>query len=189
VPYRERYQNEFVGQDMSVCRGCYSNVAFSELDKGGYCLNCQQERSHMRSKATSSQPSAPTPPKQPPPDPLRQKRDIRAITLTTETALDVKIDARLGLVSAEIIAGMNIVKDMMTGVRDVVGGRSKTTQKAMGEIKEDLFADLQQQAYHKGANMVIGVSLRFSDYGSKGTAILATCIGTAIRAAADEDTP
>ena len=38
-------------------------------------------------------------------------------------------------------------------------------------------------------NMVIGVSLRFSDYGSKGTAILATCIGTAIRAAADEDTP
>ena len=166
---------------MSVCRGCYSDVEFSELSAGGYCIKCQKERSHMRRNASSTQSTPSLPSKQYRPDPLRQKRDTKAITLTTETALDIKIDVRLGLVSAEIIAGMNIVKDMMTGVRDVVGGRNKTTQKAIGDIKEELFEDLQQQAYRKGANMVIGVSLHFSDYGNKGTAILATCIGTAIR--------
>lgn len=172
---------------MSVCRGCYSDVEFSELNSGGYCSTCQRERSHMRRNVSSMQSATSLPSKQSRPDPLRQMRDTKAIILTTETALDIKIDARLGLVSAEVIAGMNIVKDMMTDVRDMVGGRSKTTQKAMGEIKEELFYNLQQQAYRKGANMVIGISLHFSDYGNKGTAILATCIGTAIRTTDDND--
>lgn len=172
---------------MSVCRGCYANVEFAELDTGGYCLKCQQERSHMRRNANSAQPLATSSAAPSSRDPLRQKRDTKAIILTTETTLDIKIEARLGLVSSEIIAGMNIVKDMMTGVRDIVGGRSKTTQRAMAEIKDELFDDLQQQAYRKGANMVVGISLHFSDYGNKGTAILATCVGTAVRAAKDDE--
>lgn len=102
------------------------------------------------------------------------------MVMTTEAALDVPITQRLGIVTAEAVVGMNILKDKMLEVRDLVGGRSKTHQNAMRDIKEELFDRLRDDAARLNADMIVGVDLRFSDFGSRGNAILATAIGTAV---------
>jgi uncharacterized protein YbjQ (UPF0145 family) len=70
-------------------------------------------------------------------------------------------------------------------VRGLVGGRSKTQQNAMRDIKEELFDQLRDDAARLNADMVVGVDLRFSDFGSRGNAILATAIGTAVQVQKD----
>jgi len=75
---------------------------------------------------------------------------------------------------------MNIFKDLMIEIRDLVGGHSKTAREAMNDIRKLLFDDLQDQASEKAQIIVIGVSLRFCDFGYPGDAILATAMGTSV---------
>ena len=63
----------------------------------------------------------------------KRKLDLtmEAITLTTETAPNLKITKRSEIVTAECAFGMNIFKDLFVCVRDIVGGRSEALQKTM----------------------------------------------------------
>ncbi|MDG1234828.1 MAG: heavy metal-binding domain-containing protein [Amylibacter sp.] len=64
-----------------------------------------------------------------------EKRELHltmeAITLTTETAPNLKITRRIEIVTAGCAVGMNIFKDLFVGVREIVGGRSEALQKTM----------------------------------------------------------
>ena len=64
-----------------------------------------------------------------------EKRELdltmEAITLTTETAPNLKITKRSEIVTAACAFGMNIFKDLFVGVREIVGGRSEALQKTM----------------------------------------------------------
>jgi len=50
------------------------------------------------------------------------------IILTTETAHDLPIDRRLDIVSAEVVIGMHLFKDIASAFRDTFGGRSRSMQ-------------------------------------------------------------
>lgn len=163
---------------MPACHGCYSQYNFSDLNSNGYCKSCAEERARIAARINAGLQKPDTKPKTPAPK-LRENRRSK-IVMTTETALDIPITHRLGLVSAETVVGMNIFADMMLEVRDLVGGKSKTQQNAMRQIKNQLFDRMRDDASRKNADMIIGISLRFSDYGSRGSAILATAIGTAV---------
>lgn len=164
---------------MSACHGCYKQFNFSDLNSNGYCKTCAEERARMKERLSAGMPQEEPKPKRPAPM-TRQERRSKMV-MTTEAALDIPITQRLGIVTAEAVVGMNIVKDMMLEVRDLVGGRSKTQQNAMRDIKEELFDRLRDDAARLNADMVVGVDLRFSDFGSRGNAILATAIGTAVQ--------
>ena len=63
------------------------------------------------------------------------KAEVDAILLTTETAPNLNIIRRIEIVTAECAFGMNIFKDLFSGVRNVVGGRSEAVQKTMRESR------------------------------------------------------
>lgn len=163
---------------MSTCHGCYKPYNFRDLNSNGYCCDCAKERQRIKDNLTTTPPARELPPKHP--KPISQDEMRSKIVLTTETALDIPISKRLGIVSAEVIVGMNILKDLALEISDVVGGKSKIQQAAMSDLKEELFDQLRADALKLSANMIVGISLSFADYGYRRSAILATAIGTAV---------
>ena len=49
----------------------------------------------------------------------------------------------LGVVTGEAIIGANIFRDMFAAVRDIVGGRSATYEKALSEAREVALTEMQ----------------------------------------------
>jgi len=155
------------------CRACRHQFPFTALTRDGYCAACD-----------------PGEQAQPEPQPRASRRQLaqQAFVLTTETAVDFKID-RLGIVSAEAIVGINALKDLTFELRDIFGGPARAQQDAMARLKAELFAEIERQARQRGADMVIGMDLRFADFGQRGSAILATAIGTAARRVSPDNNP
>ena len=52
----------------------------------------------------------------------------------------------LGIVTGEAIIGANVFRDMFASVRDIVGGRSATYEKALAEAREIGPAEMQKRA-------------------------------------------
>ena len=88
----------------------------------------------------------------------------------------------LGIVTAECVLGVNIFRDLLGGLRDIVGGRSGTHQKALQQARETCLEDLAQKAGELGANAVVGVDLDYNEIsgGGKGMLFLVAS-GTAVR--------
>lgn len=106
---------------------------------------------------------------------------LNKIILTTETYLDIKIEKRLGILSAECVIGMNILTDFFSSIRDVVGGRSKSFQNALKEAKENVLLELKQQAVDLDANAVIAIDLNYSEISGGGKSMLfVVATGTAV---------
>ncbi len=77
---------------------------------------------------------------------------------------------------------MNIFKDMLTGVRNVVGGRTGNVQKALKEMRELALDELKKEAAQKGADAVVGIDLDYAEIGSTGsTMLMLVATGTAVK--------
>lgn len=89
----------------------------------------------------------------------------------------------LGIVTAECVLGINVFRDMLGGLRDIFGGRSKTHQKALVEARESCLKELAAQAQAIGADAVIGVDLDYSEIsgGGKNGMVFLVASGTAVR--------
>ncbi len=88
----------------------------------------------------------------------------------------------LGIVSAECVLGINVFRDILGGLRDLIGGRSGTHQKALREARETCLNELADQASALGAEAVVGIDLDYSEIsgGGKGMVLL-VATGTAVR--------
>lgn len=96
---------------------------------------------------------------------LRQSEKRKPVILTTETySPDLKITERLGIVSAECVFGMNIIKDAFAAATDIVGGRSKTTQSGLRSAKKTCLDELSNEAKAMGADAVIAIDLDYSEF-------------------------
>lgn len=166
---------------MSVCKSCYETFPQHELDTAGYCATCAAERARMREnlglpEAGPKVHGTTRKPTQAPRHLLAQ-----SITLSTEGAApDLRFE-RLGMVSSEMIIGVNLISDLRTEIRDIFGGQSRAGRKALKETKQAVLQDLREEAADIGANMVIAVSIQFSPYGPNHSALLAYAQGTAIQ--------
>lgn len=83
-----------------------------------------------------------------------------------------------GIVTGEVIAGINFVKDAFAGLRDFFGGRSRTYEKELISAKEDALAELTARAEKLGANAVVSIDLDFEVVGNSMLMVIAT--GTAV---------
>ena len=101
---------------------------------------------------------------------------------TTHRMPNRTVRESLGIVSAECVLGINVFRDFLGGIRDVVGGRSGTHQKALQEAKQSCLRELAQEATALGADAVVGVDLDYSEIsgGGKGMVFLVAS-GTAVR--------
>jgi uncharacterized protein YbjQ (UPF0145 family) len=101
--------------------------------------------------------------------------------MSTTTALDGKPVSRyLGIVTGEAIIGANVVRDMFAAVRDIVGGRSGTYEKALAEARDVALSEMQKRAEQMGANAVIGVDLDYEVLGQNNGMLMVSCSGTAV---------
>ena len=102
------------------------------------------------------------------------------IVTTTQSIQGHEIREYKGLVSGEVIFGLNFVKDLFASVRDFVGGRSNTYEKAMIDGREQAQREMEQRARAMGANAIVGVSYGYETVGANGSMLLVSISGTAV---------
>ena len=101
--------------------------------------------------------------------------------ISTTSVLDGKPVSRyLGVVTGEAIIGANIFRDMFAAVRDIVGGRSATYERALAEARQTALGEMSQRAQELGANGVIGVDLDYEVLGQNNGMLMVSCSGTAV---------
>lgn len=86
-----------------------------------------------------------------------------------------------GLVAGEAILGANLFRDLFASIRDIVGGRSGSYEKVLGDARQTAIAEMTDKAAALGANAVIGVDIDYETVGSNGSMLMVTAAGTAVR--------
>ncbi|WP_315319086.1 heavy metal-binding domain-containing protein [Prevotella aurantiaca] len=103
------------------------------------------------------------------------------ILTTTPNIEGYKILEYKGLVTGETIIGANFIKDFFAGIRDIVGGRSKSYEKVLQEGKETSIQEMMQRAQELGANAIVGIDIDYETVGQGGSMLMVACSGTAVR--------
>ena len=101
--------------------------------------------------------------------------------LTTPTIEGKKIVEYHGLVTGDSLLGANLYKDMFSGVRDVVGGRTSKYEDELTNARELALKSMEEEAERRGANAVIATSVAYHNLGgTMGNTIMVTIFGTAV---------
>lgn len=115
------------------------------------------------------------------PPELRGHAAARLPVTTTHLVPGREISNVMDVISAECAYGMNIFKDMLGGITDVVGGRSGSMQNALRDARQAVIAQLRGEAFALGADAVVGVSLTYSEIAGGGKSMLfVVATGTAV---------
>ncbi|SCB57281.1 Uncharacterized conserved protein YbjQ, UPF0145 family [Rhizobium aethiopicum] len=105
------------------------------------------------------------------------------------TSIDVpnrQVDRVISIIASEAALGMNIFRDIANNFRDLVGGRSESSQKALKEARLACLEGLRREAAALGADAVIAVDLDYnqlSTSGSGGGILFVAASGTAVKLA------
>jgi uncharacterized protein YbjQ (UPF0145 family) len=85
----------------------------------------------------------------------------------------------LGIVVGESIIATNIMRDMMAGLRDIVGGRSGAYEEKMREARDIAVREMVEDAEGLGANAVVGVDIDYETIGNN--MMMVSASGTAVK--------
>ncbi len=119
---------------------------------------------------------------------VEESNRLHNFVLTTETAHNLPVAKRLGIVSAETVFGMNVLKDMLGDLRGTFGGRSDTMQSALRDGRETCLRELKSDALKLGADAVVGIDLDYHDLGTTGRMLMIVATGTAVKLATEKET-
>ena len=97
---------------------------------------------------------------------------------TTETIAGKTIVKHLGLVRGNTIRGRHVGKDILAGLRNMVGGEIVEYTKLMAESREQALDRMTEEAKRLGANAVVGLRFSTSEIENHAAEILA--YGTAV---------
>ena len=95
------------------------------------------------------------------------------------------ITAYKGMVISQVTAGRHVGKDVLAGVRDVFGGRSKSLEKDLEAARREALSELADNAREIGANAIVGIRLDMENVA--GSMLLFVGQGTAVTAAKSYD--
>lgn len=98
--------------------------------------------------------------------------------VTTETVAGKKIVKTLGIVRGNTIRARHIGKDILAGLKNIVGGEIQEYTKLMAEAREQSLDRMAAAAEELGANAVVNV--RFSTSFIMGAASEILAFGTAV---------
>lgn len=103
------------------------------------------------------------------------------LVTTTNNLEGKKIEQYYGVVVGEAIMGANIFKDIFASIRDIVGGRSGSYEQELTRARKIAFTELTDEARMLGANAVIAVDVDYEVIGQKGSMLMVSICGTAIK--------
>ena len=100
------------------------------------------------------------------------------IVVTSETIANKRIVKTLGLVRGNTIRARHIGKDIMAGLRNIVGGEIHEYAKLIAESREQCLDRMTTEAAGLGANAII--TTRFTTSVMMGGAAELLAVGTAV---------
>ncbi len=102
---------------------------------------------------------------------------------TTDTVHGYEVTEYLGIVTAEVVYGTNILRDFLAGIRDVIGGRTGSYEKVFEKGQIEAIKKLEKRAQKLAANGVIGIKVDTGtmNLDEKGVLFLITATGTAVQ--------
>ena len=101
---------------------------------------------------------------------------------STNTLENKKIISYKGIVTGESLIGANVYKDLCSGVRDVVGGRTSKYEMEIEKARDICTTSMKEKAKKLGANGIIGIEISYDNLGgTMGNTILVSAYGTAIQ--------
>ena len=103
------------------------------------------------------------------------------IITTIQDVPGMEIVEYRGLATGEVVAGINVVKDIGAGLRNLFGGRIKGYEEEIVQARDEALKELEARVAEMGANAVIGVRIDFDPIGGDGNnMLLVTVTGTAV---------
>lgn len=104
------------------------------------------------------------------------------IMVTTPNIEGKEIKKYYGLVNGEGLIGANVYKDIFSGVRDVVGGRTSTYEEELKKARKMAIDSMEEKAKEMGANAILNIRVKYSNLGgTMGNTILVSVNGTAVK--------
>lgn len=103
------------------------------------------------------------------------------LVTTTPSIEGKRIEQYLGIVAGEAILGANVFRDVLAGLRDIVGGRSAAYERELVRARRIALEEMVAQAREVGANAVVGVDIDYEVVGSGGSMLMISVSGTAVR--------
>jgi uncharacterized protein YbjQ (UPF0145 family) len=101
--------------------------------------------------------------------------------MSTTSVVDGRPVSRyIGVVAGEAIIGANIFRDMFAAVRDIVGGRSATYERALTEARQVAMSEMERKAQELGANAIIGIDVDYEVLGQNNGMLMVAVSGTAV---------
>ncbi len=108
---------------------------------------------------------------------------MNAPILTTSNHVDGHTVADYkGIVSVQVIQGINVWKDIVSGFRSMLGGRMKAMENEIAEGFAIAQSDIAAEAEKRGADAVIGIEFDASiqSVGTSDKIAVVTATGTAV---------
>ncbi|MBI5681355.1 MAG: heavy metal-binding domain-containing protein [Methanobacterium sp.] len=104
------------------------------------------------------------------------------LILNTPNIEGKKITEYFGLVTGEALIGANVYKDLFSGVRDVVGGRTSAYEEEIKKARDIAINSMEEKGEKFGANAILGVNIGYHNLGgTMGNTIMVTVFGTAVK--------
>lgn len=103
------------------------------------------------------------------------------IVTTTANIEGREIVEYQGLVFGEVITGVNFIRDMGAGLRDIFGGRSAGYESELIDARNEALEEVSQRAQALGADAVVGAKMDYEVLGSAGSMLMVTISGTAVK--------
>lgn len=103
------------------------------------------------------------------------------ILSTTENVPNRETIEIVGIVAGEAVLGANIFRDFFANIRDIVGGRAGSYQKVLKDARHHALEDMIEEARELGADAIVGVDLDYEAIGEKGSILMVSANGTAVK--------
>lgn len=104
--------------------------------------------------------------------------------LTTTPSIEGRtITEYKGVVFGEVISGVNFLRDIAAGIRNVIGGRSGAYEDKLVEARDNAMNEMAEKARRMGADAVVGIDIDYEVLGTDNGMLMVTASGTAVKLA------
>lgn len=103
------------------------------------------------------------------------------VKVTTTSGFDgIKIKDYLEPVTANVVVGMNVFKDMFAGLTDFFGGKSRSYQNVLSSINAEVINKLKDKAISIGGNCILSLKIDNDEISAQGKSMMmVSAVGTA----------